>query len=409
MTFSSKTDAQAQADTWRDEFQDGGKLAFFTNDERLDAASALKLYRDAKVKDTLSAAVHYYLEHRYPLGGDLEVSVAVNEYIKEKESNKAVSQFYIWSLNRLLRLADAFAGRKLSSLTAREILNHIYTATNKRDDTKPWGQETQRQHFRYYKMFFGWCVENKHLGENPLARKSVNAPKGKQGEPMILYLDSTQKLISASWELVVNAANAGGKLDTDIWKKDNCDHRLFIYLALGIFAGIRPQEITRLYWEDIPGPDYDWIHLSARITKTNDKRHMPLSWNLAIMVREYCRLLMPENGNVNDKLLPGYYDAFKIKFRKWRARVIPYIPWPHDCMRHSYASWFAYTSEDMRALMARMGHSQSHTTLHNYTNIKILQRYDWQQFWTLLPEGIQAQPPPIKDPFKLKRHLLHLT
>lgn len=412
MSFASKVDAQAQADTWRAEFDDGGKLAFFTNDERLDAANALKQYRDAKVNDTLSAAVHYYLERRYPLGGDVKLAMAVEEFIKEKEQNTKVSQFYLWSLNRLRRLSEneKLAERRLSTLTAREILDHIYTSTSKKDKTKRWGAETQRQHFRYYKMFFGWCVENKFMMENPLARKNVTAPEGKSGEPLVLYLDTTQKLMSAAWEQVQNAANAGGRLDTDIWKKEGCDHRFFVYLAIGIFAGIRPQEITRLHWEDIPAPDYDWIHLSDTVSKTHDKRHMPIAWNLQVMLQEYSRLLRPVvKTDIMDKVLPGYYDAFKRKFRLWRATIIPHIPWPHDCMRHSYASWFYYTSEDMRALMSRMGHSQSYTTLNNYTNIKVLKRYEWKDFWTLLPEGINAEPPAIKDPFKLKRTLLHLT
>ena len=197
MSFASKVDAQAQADTWRAEFDDGGKLAFFTNDERLDAANALKQYRDAKVNDTLSAAVHYYLERRYPLGGDVKLAMAVEEFIKEKEQNTKVSQFYLWSLNRLRRLSEneKLAERRLSTLTAREILDHIYTSTSKKDKTKRWGAETQRQHFRYYKMFFGWCVENKFMMENPLARKNVTAPEGKSGEPLVLYLDTTQKLM----------------------------------------------------------------------------------------------------------------------------------------------------------------------------------------------------------------------
>src|SRR5260370_42633506 len=59
-------------------------------------------------------------------------------------------------------------------------------------------------------------------------------------------------------------------------------------LALGAFAGLRPEEINKLRWEDI---DFEGrtIRVNARAAKTRRKRFAEISDNLLAWLQPYAR------------------------------------------------------------------------------------------------------------------------
>jgi len=115
--FQAETAALEQAKTWRREHHMGGTIAALTDDQHLDAVNALKLLADRKVKSTLRDAVQFYLDRKYPLGGDITVTTALSAFLLEKELDTDLSEVYLWSFNRLERLREEFADTKLSALS----------------------------------------------------------------------------------------------------------------------------------------------------------------------------------------------------------------------------------------------------------------------------------------------------
>ena len=90
--------------------------------------------------------------------------------------------------------------------------------------------------------FFTWCVQEKYAAANPV--KGVMKPKADESEPCILSPGEVGRLMATAKEK---------------------DTKLIPYLALGLFAGIRPEKIMRLDWQDISPHG---ININGRKAKT---------------------------------------------------------------------------------------------------------------------------------------------
>jgi integrase len=77
----------------------------------------------------------------------------------------------------------------------------------------------------FLKQFFNWCVRNKHLRENPADEIQIEVDRG---APEFFSVTQCRELMKKAQ-------------DTDL-----CG-----YFALTLFAGIRPEEASRLTWDHI--------------------------------------------------------------------------------------------------------------------------------------------------------------
>ena len=94
--------------------------------------------------------------------------------------------------------------------------------------------------------FFSWCIREFFLLENPV--KSIVLPKHKEVMICIFTPSEVERLMCTA---------------------QKHDPGMITYLALGIFAGIRPDEIMRLEWKDIRP---DGILVECRKSKTRQRR-----------------------------------------------------------------------------------------------------------------------------------------
>jgi integrase len=153
------------------------------------------------------------------------------------------------------------------------------------------------------------------------------------------------------------------------------------YLALATFAGIRPEEIKRSPVES--------IHLAERtalvagaVAKTKRRRVVDLSENACAWLALW-RGLCPAESLIIPK-------NFRRLWERLRARV-GLDDWPHDVLRHTFASMhFAYWKDRAR-LQAELGHSADEDTLErHYKGVRTLggepiSRGMAERFWTLFP------------------------
>ena len=102
--------------------------------------------------------------------------------------------------------------------------------------------------------FFNWCVREGLAIKNPL--KGVMLPKADQSEPCIFNPEDVRRLMEVTFDF---------------------DPSMLPYLSLGIFAGIRPEEIDRLSWEDITENS---INIRGKNSKTRQRRIVRISANL---------------------------------------------------------------------------------------------------------------------------------
>ncbi len=127
-------------------------------------------------------------------------------------------------------------------------------------------------------------------------------------------------------------------------------------LAIGAFAGLRPEEIKKLHWENI---DFDerTIRVNASASKTRKKRFAELSDNLAAWLEPYA-------GRIGPVAPPNLQ---KLRLETMRRAGI--ARWPQDVLRHSFASaHYAFHKNPAQTAML-LGHRDQNMLLTHYRDL----------------------------------------
>jgi integrase/recombinase XerD len=142
-------------------------------------------------------------------------------------------------------------------------------------------------------------------------------------------------------------------------------------LAIGAFAGLRPEEINKLQWEDLDFHERT-IRVNASAAKTRKKRFAEVSDNLAGWLEPYagrCGLVVPPNLQ---------------KLRRATMKSANVGTWPPDVLRHSFASaHYAFHRDPGRTAMT-LGHRDQSMLLNHYRNL--MTPSEAARYWKIAPE-----------------------
>ena len=188
--------------------------------------------------------------------------------------------------------------------------------------------------------FFTWCVREGYCESNPC--KAVKRPRSDDSTPSIFTLPETRKLLQTALRH---------------------DPGMIPYLAIGLFAGIRPLEIQRLTRADISDR---YIEIKAAKAKTRKRRLVSLSDNL----KEWLSL-------------GGDLPLANKRKRLARLLKLAQITWQPDIMRHSFASYHLamHSSADKTAF--ELGHRDSKMLFAHYR--ELVTQEAAQSYWAIRP------------------------
>lgn len=242
-----------------------------------------------------------------------------------------------------------------------------------------WSPKTQRGYLTDVRTMLNWAVRERFLQANPLKGDDgfIRLPKLVKKEPVAFAPSQIRKL----FETALDAQEDALDRTTGKFTKGRVYRSLIGYLALATFAGIRPHELVRL---PVAAMDLDQalVGLDAAVAKTNDRRVIELSKNAVAWLRFWRKEFPDMKG-----FLPPSWDRHLKKLRK-RAKL---VPWPHDVLRHSFASYFHATHQDKAKLQAQMGHSEREDTLDkHYRAVRLadgamVSPALAKEFWSILP------------------------
>ena len=188
--------------------------------------------------------------------------------------------------------------------------------------------------------FFSWCIRENYSENNPC--KAVKRPRSDDSPPSIFTPSRAQKLLLTAFKT---------------------DPGMIPYLAIGLFAGVRPLEIQRLQQQDFTD---QYIEITAAKAKTRKRRLVSLSNNLKLWLR-----------------LGG--DLPPINKPKRLSRILQKagLEWKPDIMRHSYASYHLafHQSADKTAL--EMGHRDTQMLFRHYR--ELVTKEEAQAYWKIEP------------------------
>ena len=308
----------------------------------LDAARALDTLQRLT---TLQTAAQFWMTHNRPDGGTRTVAEAVLEFLKsrrDKGCRPVTVDGYGDKLNLYSRDMD---GRPMANMTVAVLETWL--------DGRKFGMETRKSYLRTLRAFFGWAVKRRYMAENPTM--AIDLPRVDKKRVTFLSAKDCARMLATTF-----------------------DERpeLVPYVAIAMFAGLRPSEI---HGDGTGHAPLDWrcIHFDKGIidvepaqTKTRDGRHVSMSPNLVAWLLPHRR----EHG-------PIYYNrsAFLGVITKSG------IPYGKDILRHTCGTYLYARTRHEGETAIQLGDTIKTVKTH-YVNPRI-DPADAVTFWNIQPRA----------------------
>lgn len=171
---------------------------------------------------------------------------------------------------------------------------------------------------------FGWCVRREYLIKNPVA--AVDAVRIDHQPPRILTVEECRRLLMTV-------------------RKD--EPAMLAWIALGLFAGIRPGELDRLEWKAIQGAT---VTIDASASKVRARRIVSLE-PVAVAWMTVARELNPDCPSVSPP------HATRRRALRRIREAMGWDEWPADILRHTAASYLLAHHQDAGKVALNLGNS----------------------------------------------------
>ncbi len=261
------------------------------------------------------------------------------------------------------RFATLVGHRPIASIEPAEVrgwlagLRKIIKGCNGAPDTlgMPLDSESHNCYHRILSLVFGFAVREGYIPANPMAAvektKVVPRPVG------ILAPQEARLLLAAAAAHKFDEHGTPAQLSA-----------ILPVIALGLFAGLRPEETYWLEWSQV-----DWERRQLDITKGKTAarpRYVPIHPTLLMWLEPYRQW--------EGRVAPTAMFRTLAKIR----RKADLFSWPKDVLRHSYASYTLPLDPDVHTLAAKMGNSVAVIHKHYRRPVRAELAHE---FWNILP------------------------
>ncbi len=330
------------------EINEHGQLArSLSSAQRVEAAMCLKLLEPTGAN--LLEVVRDYVK-RHPLGGNARTLDDVRRELVAKKLKGNRRDRYVKDFDYKLRcLVKAIGNRAISALTTNDFEDEI--ARHK------WAPGTVHSYVQTWKVLLNYAVKRGYRADNPCDK--LELPERDSAEPQIFSVFEVRRKFALT-------------LFDD---RDPLLPACQPYLAIGIFAGIRPEEIERLHWEQIDFANATITVLGAD-AKCRARRIVDMSPNLVSWIRPFAR----KSGKV-----------LKYPVRQLRSvirKAMGLAEWPHDVLRHSFGSYHFGKHRNEALVKNQMGHSDDGRMFFSHYRVLVHPK-DAALFWEIhRPAGL---------------------
>lgn len=342
--FKTKKDATKFAGKKSVELQNDGRRHSELSDEERAAVLHARRVGSELVEGgidgfSLSSAVEFYSSHLRQLRQSATVSKVLDELIEIRKA-EGKSGWHLRDLQyKARRFADEFNDRMVASITVSEIASWLVGLTC--------APQTRLNYRRLLHNLFAFAVSRGYSTANPV-RNSLAIKVPATGAIGILTVDEAEALLIHSPASAVPA------------------------IAIGLFAGLRREEIAKLDWADID-LERRFIEVRAVNAKSAQRRHVDLSANLKAWLVPVRR----DNGPVRQS-----EALYRDDLRDARKRA-GLEKWPHNALRHSFASYHLAMHTDAAYTALQLGHTESSTLFRHYRHL--VHADDARKYWEIVP------------------------
>ncbi len=296
---------------------------------------------------TITEAVAFYLEHLRASERSATVAAVIAELLAFKATEGKAARYQMDLRSRLGRFERDFGARPMSALPAAEISTWLAGLNL---------EATGANNFRrVLAVLFNFGAARGYCPAG-IMRQTVRM-KASEAEPGILTVAECAALLHGA----PDAVRAG--------------------LAIALFCGVRDAELYRLDWRAVD-LDNETVAIGPQVSKRSQRRTIPIRANL----RAWLEPLRQLGGPV----IPSFATARPLIAQARRAAgfTLGGTPWPHNALRHSYASYRLAAWPDAAALALEMGNSPAIILRHYRSLVKPAAA---EAFWNLAPETAAAK------------------
>jgi integrase len=326
----------------------------------------------------LGEAVRYYLDNYREPVRKITVEDAFKLFIQECEARNLRPLTITNLKGKTKELRDTYGKRNVSEIGADTLRELIFKPTR--------GAKARDNYRRVSHGFFEWARRERYCATNPAA--AIAPIKADRGEPAVLTPEQASELLEAA--------------------RTHKEGELVPYVALALFAGLRPTELARLEWHRI-NLKGKAITIGSDIAKMRSKRIVEMSDNLREWLAPYAVTQAPIVGSnfrrdfdavkaiagwggasrkpetvkeTKRKFKPDTLHNRELKAAEKAKAQTELKPWTQDVMRHSAISYHLarYQHEGKTATWA--GNSPDMVQRH-YKGL--VTKPEARRFWKLSP------------------------
>lgn len=248
---------------------------------------------------------------------------------------------------RLRQLIKAIGNKPVTAVTTMQLQGELERHRN-------WSATTIHSTVQGWKIALNFAIRHGFLINNPANK--LELPRIVHEEPVVLSLRDVRRLLAAT-------------LFTD---RDPVLPECRAYLAIGMFAGLRPEkEMAHLEWGDI-NLDARTITVRAKTAKMRVRRIVRIepvlaAWLAPLWRRAGLVLRLPVST-----------------LRRSMREVIEVPRWPSDVLRHTFASYHFELHQDEARTKKQLGHRDDGRIFYDHY-CKPVYPADAAQFWTINP------------------------
>ena len=349
--FRKATDAKTRADQLAVERENHGTAALnFPPKDRVMAVECRELLAPWK-RTIRDAALHYvaWLKAEAAKSTSLLISECVARFLEsrqlEVERGDLAARSLVEFRHCCAHLISAVGERRIAGFDAEAVQTYL--------DSFPVSARTRHNIRLRLSKFFSFCVSKKWIAANPCADIKI---KLRRNEVVVLTVDETEHLL--------RCAQASKFSDV-----------LVPYVALCLFAGLRPFEARQLKWSDI-NLEANHLHVLAHTSKRREGRYVHLEPTLIAWLAAYSKTTRQHVCGANFR---RQWESL-LKAAGYRADR----PWHQDAMRHTAASMLLAIKRNRALVAEELGTSVD--VLRRHYRQPIL-KADAKRYWALSPNA----------------------
>lgn len=314
---------------------------------------------------TIQEAADFWLKHAKPAKQPVTFHVLLELCLAAKREEGKSDRYLKQLKSPPTSFARAGHGERLChEITAEDVLAWLRG--------NEWEAKTWNNYRTDLRTLFQWGITEKYLTINPcdgvLIKETDNA------EVAIFRVEDISKMLHrAAWPKPgTPRRDAEGqwlKADLDLVDLRDC----LRVAVLGFFCGLRPEKELGKMQADAIGEEV--VRVRGKTAKSRSSRGIPLSDN----AKAWLAICPPmANGQVIPK-------NFTRKWRALRQAVGLFEEWPHDVMRHSFATYWLEEHGDEKRLQLLMDHESAAMIYKHYKGH--CTPSEAKAFWSLRPSA----------------------